>query len=331
MSNDTTAGGWRERLPWGYTGPVLGTLGALVLGGVLLFSAWAKALDPLGFARQIETEGLDFLFSARAVAFLALALEIALGAALVLGMRRLWVLVPAALLVAFFLFLTGRAYWDFAHGIVREDESCGCFGNLVERTPAEAFWQDVFLLVPGLALAFLGRTGKAFPRVRFAVVAALTLVGVAFAVKSPDLPLDDLATRLKPGKLVGEICTGQDEDRICMTHLVPQLQEGEALVLLADLEDPALGAAVDALNAYVLGGASPQLYVLSAATDDARHRFFWEWGPAFEIHEAPPALLRPLYRRLPRSFRIEAGEVVETFAGFPPAIAPRESTTSDDT
>jgi hypothetical protein len=50
------------------------------------------------------------------------------------------------------------------------------------------------------------------------------------------------------------------------------------------------------------------------------HRaFFWQWGPRFEVVEAPEPLLRPLYRRLPRSFRVEDGQVVETFSGLPPA------------
>src|SRR6185503_18282754 len=104
---------------------------------------------------QIQTEGLAFLLSAQSVALLALALEVGLGLALLLGVRRLWVLVPAALLVAFFLFLTGRAYWRSAHGL-EVDAGCGCFGNLVERSPAEAFYQDLLMLVPALLLAFVG-------------------------------------------------------------------------------------------------------------------------------------------------------------------------------
>src|SRR5215218_7729998 len=140
----------RPRLFW------LGTAAGVFLGAVLLVAVWAKALDPAAFAEQIRIEGLDILFSAQAMALIALALEAGLGLALLLGVRRLWVLVPAALLVAFFVFLTGRAWWLSAHGL-REAESCGCFGNLVQRTPAQAFWQDTLLLVPALLLSFVGR------------------------------------------------------------------------------------------------------------------------------------------------------------------------------
>src|SRR3954462_10679447 len=114
----------------------LGTFGGAVLRCVLLVAVWAKMLDPVAFAEQIHTEGLDFLLSAQAVALIALALEAGLGLALLLGLRRLWVLIPATLLVAFFLSLTGRAWWLAAHGLRDASASCGCFGNLVQRTPA---------------------------------------------------------------------------------------------------------------------------------------------------------------------------------------------------
>src|SRR5689334_7788104 len=117
----------------------VGTFAGAFLGCVLLFAVWAKALDPAAFADQIRAEKLDFVFSAQAVALIALATETGLGLALLLGIRRMWVLVPATLLVAFFLFLTGRAWWLDSQGLLpKEASSCGCFGNLVQRTPAEA-------------------------------------------------------------------------------------------------------------------------------------------------------------------------------------------------
>ncbi len=88
----------------------VGTFAGAFLGCVLLFAVWAKMLDPTAFADQIRLEKLDFLLSAQAVALIALALEAGLGLALLFGVRRNWVLIPATLLVAFFLFLTGRAW-----------------------------------------------------------------------------------------------------------------------------------------------------------------------------------------------------------------------------
>ena len=165
----------------------LGILGGVVLGAVLLFAAWAKAIDPQAFADQIHREGLDALLPAGRLALLAIALEVGLGAALLLNVRRLWVLLPAALLVAFFLFLTGRAYWRAEHGQATDEGSCGCFGNLVQRSPAEAFWQDLGLLVPSLLLAFVGRSpgARTVPPLRSGLALLLAGGAAALAWKAP--------------------------------------------------------------------------------------------------------------------------------------------------
>ncbi len=298
----------------------LGILGGVVLGAVFLVAAWAKALDPQAFAGQITSEGLDFLLPAAAVALAALALEVFLGSALLLAVRRWWILWPTTLLVAFFLFLTGRSYWRFANGDTTDDAGCGCFGNLVERTPAEAFWQDLLLMVPALLLAFLGRDRAATPRLRLAVTGVLTAAVVVLAWKAPELPLDNLATRLKPGVDAMAICAGSDDDgsRVCMDAVLPELAEGEHVVVMAELEDGPLAEHVEALNEYHWAGGGPALWVLTAATSEQLFGFRFSRGPSFELREAPAALLRPLYRTLPRSFLVRDGRVVETYRGLPP-------------
>ena len=165
---------------------VLGIGAAVLLGLVFLVAAWAKALDPVSFVEQIRAERLDFFGLAEAAAFMALGLEIALGLALVTGLRRWWVLAPTAALVAFFLFLTGRAYWRFEHGLIDETEAhCGCFGNLLNRTPKEAFWQDLWLLVVPLGLSLVGRGNEAaFPKRRLMLIGALTAAALVFAWKA---------------------------------------------------------------------------------------------------------------------------------------------------
>jgi uncharacterized membrane protein YphA (DoxX/SURF4 family) len=307
----------RPRLWW------VGTIAGAVLGIVLLVAVWAKAVDPASFAEQIRTEKLDFVLSAPAIALLALALETGLGLALLLGVRRNWVLVPATLLVAFFLFLTGRSWWLSAHGLRDEAASCGCFGNLVQRTPAEAFWQDLLLLVPPLLLAFVGRgsrerRGPLFPPVRTAVVALCTIAVVLFAWKAPELPLDNVATRLRPGVEVGDLCAGSGKQAVCLTTVAGGLAEGDNLVVMANLDDPALGAAVDALNAAARNPDGPKVWLLSAATPEQVTTFNFTMGPVFKLVETPPELLRPLYRRLPRAFRVKDGKVTETWPGMPP-------------
>jgi uncharacterized membrane protein YphA (DoxX/SURF4 family) len=297
--------------------PRVGYAGGLVLGGVLLVAAVTKAIDPAAFAEQIAAERISGPLPVAAVAFIALALEVGLGLALVLGVRRLPVLVPAALLVAFFVLLTGRGAWRAAQGIAPET-SCGCFGNLVERTPAQAFWQDLLLMVPPLLLAFVGRARQGWPRWRLAVVAGGTAALLGLAWAAPRLPLDDFATRLAPGAAIDGLCAGSDP-RICLGDLAPELQEsGDRWVALVDLAHRP-GDWVDELNGLALAGAP--LLVLADATAEELHAFTWEWGPAFSLREVPAPLLRPLYRTLPRSFLVRDGKVVLTSPGLPAAAS----------
>ena len=308
-SNDRTPPSWKQRL---------GYMGGLLLGAVFLVGAVSKAADPLAFREQIQVEGLDAILPGGLVVLIALALEFGLGTALILGIRRLWVLLPSAVLVVLFVAITGRSYWNYAHGIVDESVSCGCFGNLVDRTPAEAFWQDLLLMLPALMIAFVGRSKSSFPKARTAVTAAMTIGGVVFSWRAPELPLDDIATRLKPGKTAEQICAGNEEHQICLATVVPELAEGDHVVILADLTSRAFGEAVQELNQYYLRGEGPMLWVLSSSAPDESHRFFWQWAPTFQVQEAPPALLRPLYRKLPRSFTVTDGTITRTFSGLPP-------------
>ncbi len=278
-------------------------------------------LAPQSFVEQIEFERLDFLLPAMVVAFVALGLEIGLGVALLLGVRRWWILMPAVLLVAFFLFLTGRSYWLDARGLLPEGTGCGCFGNLVERTPAEAFWQDLLLMVPALLLAFVGRGRKLeFPRLRVVLTAVAVVAGLLFAWRAPSLPLDNLATRLKPGVDIAKLCSGRDAERICLDLIIPELSSGEHWVVLTDLEEE-FAAAVPAMNEYLFAQSEAMLWALTAAESERLVAFQWSAGPAFDVREMPPALLRPLYRRLPRSFRVEDGTVTTTYDGLPPWAA----------
>jgi len=167
---------------------------------VLLVATYAKAIEPGAFAEQIRMEGLDFLFPVGAVTLIALALEAGIGTALVLGLRKAWILVPAVALVAFFLFLTGRNYWLVANGLRDAEAACGCFGSLLERTPAEAFWQDLFLLVPPLALAFWGRgsLAKGWPWRRLLAVLVVTSGVVLYAGTNSDLRFVEMAAEVGP-------------------------------------------------------------------------------------------------------------------------------------
>ncbi len=301
---------------------IAATVGCVVLGAVLLVASWAKSLDPSSFADLVTSEGLDFLLPAMAVAMIALFLEWFLGFALILGVRHRWVFWPTAALVAFFVFLTGRKYLAHLRGEAPvEGESCGCFGNLVERTPAEAFWQDFLLMVPALLLIGLAiNTSRQLPWKRLAVALVLGLGFTVFAWNAPSLPLDDLATRLKPGIDPFGLCAGSAEDgsRVCLDAILPELATGEHLVVMADIQAEAFTTAIPDLNTFAWEEGVPALWVLSSATEEELFELRFGHGPTFEIRETPSAVMAPLYRTLPRSFLVKDGTVVQTYSGLPP-------------
>lgn len=300
--------------------PIPGYLGGAALGAILLFAAYAKAIDPAAFADQIRGEGLATGLPPFALAIAGIAVEVGLGLALLLNLRTRTILFAATALVLLFLLLTGRTYWRAAHGIAPPAGGCGCFGNLVERTPAEAFWQDLLLLVPALACAWAGRPSRDAAaarsrRLRYAASGLAAAGAAAFAAAAPTLPLDDLATRLKPGVALGDICSGKDAARICLADLVPEIGKGRHWVVLVDPLADSFAMIAGDLNAWALASREPAVTALADLTAEQQNQIFWRYAPAFDIHETPAALLRPLYRTLPRSFLLEEGRVVRTESG----------------
>jgi len=288
---------------------------------VLAVAAGLKALDPATFGEEIAAQSATFGLPPFVAALAALAVETFIGVALLVNLRSRTVLALATALVAFFLLLTGKMAYLAARGLADTSASCGCFGALVERTPGEAFVQDLLLLVPALALSWLARPGAVSGhRLRWGVVGVLTAAVVGFAAAAPSLPLDDVATRLRPGVAVADLCAGQDAERVCLDHLVPALDRGEHLVIVADGADPRFADLAAQLNAYVRAGGDPPVTVLADLTPEQRQSIYWQIAPAFDLHEVPRALLRPLYRRLPRSFQLRDGAVIATWPGPPPAL-----------
>ena len=162
-------------------------------GALFVFSGYVKAVDPLGTAYKMEQYFAEFesTFADTALSFAAplfpamsewsvgfsvfmIVLEIALGAALIVGFKpklSSWLFFG---IVAFFTVLTGFTYltgyvpfgvnfFDFAGWGPYETTNmkvtdCGCFGDFLKLEPRTSFFKDIFLLFP--ALAFLLGTKK---------------------------------------------------------------------------------------------------------------------------------------------------------------------------
>jgi len=90
--------------------------------------------------------------------------------------------------------------------------------------------------------------------------------------------------------------------------------------VLADVRDPQFAALAARLNRYARAGGEEPLTVLADFKPEEQQAIYWEIAPAFDLQATPLALLRPLYRRLPRGFLVSEGRVEKTWAGVPPEI-----------
>jgi hypothetical protein len=279
-----------------------GATAARFLGVVLLLAAYAKAIDPHGFA--VRARDVVPLPAALAYpgALAVIGFEAGLGAALLGGSRRPFVLFLTS---ATFLAFVGIVAWQ----LIRPGgpAACGCFGPLFERTPRQALYEDVaFAALSGLS--WFGRPVR--PGVLRRGPSLLGAgAGVALALCAPWLPLDDHATALAPGASV---------EATQLDGIIPELRTGRHLVLLLDRADATTRARIAQLNERLKlphGGTA----VWGVADDDPElaAAFLWLAGPAFEVRSAPPRMLRRLYRTLPRSALFDGGRVVATWNGFP--------------
>src|SRR5580698_7670306 len=125
---------------------LLVNIGRIIVGVLFIFSGLIKANDPLGLSYKTEEffdvwhfhllDHFTLIFSVVMIVF-----EIVAGVAILLGWRMKlfsWLLL---LLMVFFIFLSGFAFFS---GKIHE---CGCFGNCIPLSAGESFFKDLILLV----------------------------------------------------------------------------------------------------------------------------------------------------------------------------------------
>src|SRR3982750_2237112 len=125
---------------------ILVNIARIIVGVLFIFSGLVKANDPLGLSYKMQ-EFFELWGMARfnswtlTMSVLMNAFEIIAGVALLLGWRiRLfsWLLL---LLIIFFTFLTGYAYFS------GKFKNCGCFGDCLPISAKESFLKDIALLI----------------------------------------------------------------------------------------------------------------------------------------------------------------------------------------
>jgi uncharacterized membrane protein YphA (DoxX/SURF4 family) len=161
---------------------LLVSIARIITGVVFIFSGLIKANDPVGFSYKLQEYflvlGVDFFSNyAVEIAVFICALEIVLGALLLLGLWRNVVAWGLLGLVVFFTFLT---FYSAAFEVVK---SCGCFGDAIPLTPWQSFIKDLVLLAL-ILIIFRNRNNirPVFADQYTSVITTVAIVLVSFGV-----------------------------------------------------------------------------------------------------------------------------------------------------
>ncbi|NGM62292.1 DoxX family protein [Sphingobacterium sp. SGG-5] len=117
----------------------------VLVGLLFIFSGLIKANDPMGFGYKLQEYfhvfHMNFLNDYSTwIAIIICALEVILGALLLVGIAGRKVAWGLLLLILFFTFLT------FYSAFFEVVTSCGCFGDAIPLTPWQSFIKDLILL-----------------------------------------------------------------------------------------------------------------------------------------------------------------------------------------
>jgi len=276
-------------------------LGVAFAGAMLLLAGLLKGLDPGGFAGQIAGDVPFLAGLAAPLAIAGVAVETLLGAAFLLGFRRRWMLVMGLLLVAGFIAVTVPKLGS------DDPTGCGCFGNFVVRTPAEVLMEDL-AMAAGLFLGFIGGPGASFNSWRRPLVAVAAIIGLGLPLAAPALPLDNFATRLKPGATMTDLQ---------LLETMPETDAGTHVIILADESLDACQDIPESLFSYVDEHPQKTFWLVRPSEVLAREGGTWLCMFGTEMVEIPHPIARPLYRTLPRSFEAVDGIVTRTWEGLP--------------
>ncbi|SRR6266446_1902642 len=278
----------------------------IVLGLVFVLAGVAKAVDPAEFAFEMAGYGIvGARFSAIAAPIL-IALEIALGAALLAAVHtRVTALLSTGLMV---LFLGVKSY-ALTQG---RTDPCGCFGTYLETSPGWGVLIDCGFIAAGVLTLWGRRRSDRRENARGTLaIAGLGLLSLGLILASPSLPIDRLVTRLAVGRSLKDLG---------IEGKVPG--QGKRLVALLDLTRPSAAETAARLNHLVeelsTREGAPRVVALTPSTEGDKAAFIWTANPSFEIQPVDRPILKPLYRRLPRFFLVAEERVVAIYDGSPP-------------
>ncbi|MCZ6778588.1 MAG: hypothetical protein O7F16_06425 [Acidobacteria bacterium] len=280
-----------------YTGRLLGP----AIGLFFIVAAASKALDPVAFAGQIEAyELVSGAALTRAMAWFFIGVETLVGTCLLFGVQRRPALLAAAAMLTLF---TGITAWAWARG---QQHACGCFGTLVERTPAQTFFEDLVLLAcVGLAMWYRPPSRRTVAMWRRWAVAWVAILGMVI----PPV-IGAYSPALDEGKSLSDLG---------LEAYLPS--DPDARTIYAFLEPLGTGPDYQVLQELAYRGV-PVVGLCSAAEEQIEE-FRWSAGPPFEVVSVSGPTLRRLSQDRRGAFLVEHGKVTQIWRGtIPDALDP---------
>ncbi|MFN6202530.1 MAG: MauE/DoxX family redox-associated membrane protein [Acidobacteriota bacterium] len=286
-----------------------------IIGLVFLIAGGLKAWEPLDFVRQIgDYQILTAPLLIKLVAWVMIVVEIALGTALIIGYRRRWAVPFAAILLCAFLGLLG---WAWFTGSTAD---CGCFGSWVKRTPAEAFAEDLaMLMVTGLAWGLHRLETDSLAPWRAATVALSIFIGLSVTVYASNSPRqsDDPLQRLNASANQPRVLGG-----LVVQDLSLRVDEGRRVVALIDTGCEHCQASVPELNRLHRELQSRQipLVVLCSNSSAEVVNFREKFKAEFPMGRISYNDFRQLFERgqPPRLLLVAEGGLLKIFDGVVP-------------
>ncbi|MFM2206665.1 MAG: hypothetical protein RL213_640 [Bacteroidota bacterium] len=157
---------------------IIAQLSRILVGALFVFSGWIKTNDALGFSYKLDEYfnvfGMPWMSAVTLWMAVGISVfEVALGIALLLGVKMRFTAWSLLLLIVFFTFLT---FWSWKFDVVKD---CGCFGDFMHLTPFTSFMKDIVLLV--LILFIFAQKDHIRPLVGEGPSNVLALLGVVGA------------------------------------------------------------------------------------------------------------------------------------------------------
>jgi hypothetical protein len=266
---------------------------ALIAAAVLVTAAFLKAGDPVLFADQITAHRITPAAWSPFLAYLFIAGELSLGAALIAFVRPRLTFACNILLMLGFIGVTA---WAWKHGNLRE---CGCFGRLIDRGPRQVIIEDSVVIALSVAGLILARRVRMRPWqwTAFAILLVPVIVLVGFGTS---LPMDEIFVGVRPGANLADFA---------IAGLPDIVDRGETLLTIVGPNCPACDEGVESLKAIVAQKATQNVAVAIPGGAIEAQKWRLQYLPNFPVGYAPERVLRQYYRKLPVTFLLQDGIV----------------------